>query len=366
MYLDKPLRDHNLLQAIARTNRPLPSMKKRTGVVVDYFGVFTNLEKALNFDESIREESLIDWDALRAAVPGEVARCMEPFEGIPIASTRECLLAALRRLRDPEAAKTFEHTFKSLERLWEAVAPDPCLYPHRHQYNWLCGIYVAHRRRQRGSKDSYSELSAKTRQLIQENTTFLEVAESLPVFEIDRDYMTKLDELPTPADKAAALEAVLMGELSEDDPSFVYRQLGERLQRVKERKDAGDDAAAGRLRELQEIAAGTAATKQEPERLHLTRPGEYGLFTILRAHAPAADEAYIADCARRMVAHLRNNQLLAAGWSNTVGGRMRVEQSLLAESWNRTYTQLGFDREAEDPPFLKPAVSELAKTGGVA
>ena len=41
MYLDKPLRDHNLLQAIARTNRPLPVMKKRTGVVVDYFGVFS-------------------------------------------------------------------------------------------------------------------------------------------------------------------------------------------------------------------------------------------------------------------------------------------------------------------------------------
>jgi type I restriction enzyme R subunit len=366
MYLDKPLRDHNLLQAIARTNRPLPSMKKRTGIVVDYFGVFTNLEKALNFDESVREESLIDWDALRATVPDEVARCMALFDGITIADTRECLLAALRRLREPEAAKTFEHNFKSLERLWEAVAPDPCLYPHRHQYNWLCGIYVAHRRRQRGSKDTYGELSAKTRQLIQENTTFLDIAESLPVFKIDKDYATKLDELPSPADKAAALEALLTGELSEDDPSFIYRQLGERLQRVKERRDAGDEAAARRLRELQEIAAELAATKQEPERLGLTQPGEYGLFTILRAHAPAAGEAYVADCARRMVAHLRSNQLLAPGWSNSIGGRMRVEQSLLAESWNPPYAQLGFDPDAADPPFLKPAVSELAKSDGAA
>jgi len=365
MYLDKPLRDHNLLQAIARTNRPLPSMKKRTGVVVDYFGVFTNLEKALNFDENIREESLIDWDALRATVPGEVARCMELFEGITIADTRECLLAALRRLRDPEAAKNFEHNFRSLERLWEAVAPDPCLYPHRYQYSWLCGIYIAHRRRQRGSKDTYGELSAKTRQLIQENTTFLDMAESLPVFKIDKDYVTKLDELPTPADKAAALEAILTAELSEDDPSFIYRQLGERLRRVKERKDAGDKAAAKRLRELQEIADEAATTKQEPERLNLTQPGEYGLFTILRGHAITKDEAYLADCARRMVAHLRKNQLLSAGWSNSIGSRSRVERSLLAESWNPPYAQLGFDPNAEDPPFLKPAVSELAKSDGV-
>jgi type I restriction enzyme R subunit len=332
---------------------------------VDYFGVFTNMEKALNFDENIREESLIDWDALRATVPGEVTRCMELFVNITIADTRDSLLAALRRLRDPDVAKLFEHNFRSLERLWEAVAPDPCLYPYRHQYNWLCGIYVAHRRRQRGSRDTYGELSAKTRQLIQENTTFIAIAEALPVFKIDKDYVSKLDELPTPADKAAALEAILTSELSEGNPSFIYRQLGERLERVKQRRDAGDEAMAKRLRELEEIAAGVAAPKQEPERLHLTQPGEYGLFTILRAHAPTADEMYAADCARRMVAHLRNNKLLVPGWSNSIGGRMRVEQSLLAESWNPPYAQLGFDPDAEDPPFLKSAVSELATSDGM-
>lgn len=361
MYLDKPLRDHNLLQAIARTNRPLPAMKKRTGLVVDYFGVFTNLEKALNFDENIREESLIDWEALKAIVPVEVERCMELFKDIKIEDTRECLLAALRRLRDPEAAKNFEQNFKSLERLWEAVSPDPCLYPYRYQYNWLCGIYVAYRRRQRGSRETYGELSAKTRQLIQENTTFADLAESLPVFKIDKDYVQALEELPTPADKAAALEAALTAELAEDGPGFTYRQLGERLQRIKERKDASDAAAENRLRAYQDIAREAVQTKEEPERLNLTKPGEYGLFTVLRAYAATQEEAYLADCARRMVAHLQINKLLAPGWSSSKGGRMRVEPSLLAESWNPFYAQLGFDLKSLEPPFLKPAVEELAK-----
>ena len=44
---------------------------------------------------------------------------------------------------------------------------------------------------------------------------------------------------------------------------------------------------------------------------------------------------------------------------------MRVEQSLLAESWNPTYNELGFDRDAENPPFLKPAVIELGKSDGI-
>jgi type I restriction enzyme R subunit len=290
---------------------------------------------------------------------------MELFAGIPIEDKRECLLSALRRLRDPDAAKNFEQNFKSLERLWEAVAPDPCLYPHRFQYNWLCGIYVAHRRRQRGSQATYGELSAKTRELIEENTTFVRLAEELPVFKIDKDYITKIDDLPSPADKAAALEAALTAELAEGDQGFTYRQLGERLQTLRERKEAKDQADEDRLRELAEIADEAVTTKEEPGRLGLTNPGEYGLYTVLRAHSSSDDDVYVADCARAMVAHLVSNHLLSVGWSNSKGGRMRVEQSLLAESWNARYVGLGFDPAEGSPAFLVPAVEELATSDQV-
>lgn len=368
MYLDKPLRDHNLLQAIARTNRPLPALNKRTGVVVDYFGVFSNLAKALNFDENILEESLIDWEKLKATVPGEVARCMESFTGIKIADTRECLLAALLAISDPDAAKIFEHNFKSLERLWEAVSPDPVLYEHRYTYNWLCTVYIAHRRRQRGAskRDTFGELSAKTRELIEQNTAFMSLADLLPVFKIDKDYVTKLEDLPSPADKAAALEAILTAELAEDDGSgLAYRQLGDRLARLKAKKDTADKVAEKRLKELQDIADAKAKADEEPARLNLTQPGEYGLFTVLREYSANPEEDYLAESARRMVGHLRGNQLLLAGWSNSKGGRMRVEQSLLAESWNPHYAALGFDADDANPPFLAPAIDELVNGDGL-
>jgi type I restriction enzyme, R subunit len=86
------------------------------------------------------------------------------------------------------------------------------------------------------------------------------------------------------------------------------------------------------------------------------------LFAILRAHAQTDDENYLAESARRLIAHLRKNQLLTPGWSNSKGGRSRVERSLLAESWNPAYAELGFDRNDFDPPFLAAAVQELAKT----
>jgi type I restriction enzyme R subunit len=45
LYLDKPLQNHTLMQAIARANRVIEG--KKNGLVVDYFGVFRNLKKAL-------------------------------------------------------------------------------------------------------------------------------------------------------------------------------------------------------------------------------------------------------------------------------------------------------------------------------
>jgi len=296
MYLDKPLRDHNLLQAIARTNRPLPTMEKahRRGG-----GLFRRIRQSGQGTQLRREHPRGGADRLgcvKATVPGEVARCMESFKGITIADTRDCLLAALRAIKDPDAAKIFEHNFKSLDGLWEAVSPDACLYEHRYVYNWLCSIYIAYRRRQRGAdkKGTFGELSAKTRELIEQNTTFMDMALALPVFKIDKDYVTKLDELPSAADKAAALEAILTAGTGRDDPSFTYRQLGERLARIKAKKDVADKAAEERLKALQEIADDKAKSDEEPDRLGLTQPGEYELFTVLREFATNKDETYLA------------------------------------------------------------------------
>lgn len=77
--------------------------------------------------------------------------------------------------------------------------------------------------------------------------------------------------------------------------------------------------------------------------------------------AATQDERFLADCARNTIAHLHEHQLLLPGWSASRGRRMRVEQSRLAESWNPADAGLGFAPDTADPPFLKPAVEQLAK-----
>jgi type I restriction enzyme, R subunit len=364
MYLDKPLRDHNLLQAMARTNRPFPEMGKKCGLIIDYFGVFNDLEKALNFDEKVREEALIDWQKLKEQVPIEVAKCMAFFHGIKIEDTRDCLLACLRRLADPKNTTEFEAQFKRTETLWEAISPDECLYPMRYQYAWLCGMYVAHRRRNRRVLASHEELAAKTRELIQQNTSFMDMAEDVPVYRIDDKYLTRVQELPTAADRAAELESALNRELIEGGgKGFLYRSLGERLLRVVQQKETTDDAALKRIREYEAIVQELNKAKSEPGRLGLTEPGEFDLFTVVQDFAKVKDEALCVKATKAMMAQLKQSKLLPAGWAESAGGRKKVSLSLQVISLGDEFLPLGLCSEDDaDPVFVRMAVDELART----
>jgi type I restriction enzyme R subunit len=362
MYLDKPLRDHNLLQAIARTNRPLPEMDKRNGLVVDYFGVFDDLQRALNFDEAVREEALIEWDQLRGQLPGVLGVALAFFEGIPFEDTRDALLSCLRRLVDDKVGVKFTAAFRRLQTLWEALAPDEVLYPHRKEYAWLCGVYVAYRRRVNRRPTTHGELAAKTKELIEEHTEFMDVAEDLPVYKIDENYLTKVGELPNAADRAAELQAALARELSEDNAGFVYKKLGERLKKVVERKQSEDAHTQATLEELEAIVEGLNKAKSEPERLELTGHGEYGLYRIIREYGAIDDEVLASRAARHFVSYLRDHAYMPPGWGATVGGRQRVALALHVLAWEDDFAPLQLvpeDPNAEQP-FIDAAVEELA------
>src|SRR5687768_16342797 len=71
MYLDKPLRDHTLLQAICRTNRPYGE-EKTHGLIVDYLGIFDDVALALQFDDSTVRKAVSNIAQLIALLPGAI------------------------------------------------------------------------------------------------------------------------------------------------------------------------------------------------------------------------------------------------------------------------------------------------------
>ena len=93
MYLDKPLKDHTLLQAIARVNRPYPH--KESGLIVDYIGVFKDLQRALNFDPSTFSRGLVDLEQLKlrfVALLAQAQAAVAPIEPQRVAGRTDRIL----------------------------------------------------------------------------------------------------------------------------------------------------------------------------------------------------------------------------------------------------------------------------------
>jgi type I restriction enzyme R subunit len=80
MYLDKPMRDHNLLQALCRTNRVYSG--KTHGLIVDYLGLFDDVAAALDFDEKAVQRVITKLDELKQELPGRVAKCLAFFPNV--------------------------------------------------------------------------------------------------------------------------------------------------------------------------------------------------------------------------------------------------------------------------------------------
>jgi type I restriction enzyme R subunit len=134
MYLDKPMKDHNLLQAICRTNRTF-GQKKTHGLIVDYIGIFDDVAHALDFDEKTVQQVITNIDDLRRELPIRVQKCLTFFPGVD--RTRggyEGLMEAQQCLPDNEARDGFAAEYSVLGTIWEALSPDPVLGPYENDF----------------------------------------------------------------------------------------------------------------------------------------------------------------------------------------------------------------------------------------
>ncbi|MBF4237595.1 UvrB domain 3-containing protein, partial [Vibrio anguillarum] len=78
MYLDKPLRDHTLLQAMCRTNRlyETDNVSKQMGLIIDYLGVFENLRTALAYDPEEIDGVVEGIEAFKELLPAQLDKCL--------------------------------------------------------------------------------------------------------------------------------------------------------------------------------------------------------------------------------------------------------------------------------------------------
>ncbi|KZE29593.1 type I restriction endonuclease subunit R [Crenobacter luteus] len=174
LYLDKPMRDHVLLQSIARVNRPYVDAKgvqKRVGLVVDFVGVLRELKKALQFDSSDVRGVIEDLDVLLQDFLQRIDQAKKDYLEADAGGSPDERLERLvfGRFLTPEARKTFFESYKEVEALWEILSPDPALRDHIATYKQLSQLYAAVRSAYAEKVGFVADLAYKTRRLIEES-----------------------------------------------------------------------------------------------------------------------------------------------------------------------------------------------------
>ena len=173
MYLDKPMRDHVLLQAIARVNRPYiapDGNRKRVGLVVDFVGVLRELRKALQFDSSDVSGAIEGLDELLADFRERLADARTHYLEEPgsVASDERLEQIVYGRFLDPENRKTFFDSYKDIEALWEILSPSAELRDYIETYRQLAGLYAAVRNAYAEKVTYVADLASKTSRMVQE------------------------------------------------------------------------------------------------------------------------------------------------------------------------------------------------------
>lgn len=176
LYLDKPMRDHVLLQAIARVNRPYvdkEGVQKRVGLVVDFVGVLRELKKALQFDSSdvdgvIEDLDLLMQDFLKKIADAK-ANYLDAGEGGDADERLERLVYG--RFLELEPRKAFFEAYKEIEALWEILSPSSELVDHITTFKRLAQLYAAVRNAYAEKVGFVADLAYKTRQLVQQSAS---------------------------------------------------------------------------------------------------------------------------------------------------------------------------------------------------
>ena len=325
MYLDKPLRDHTLLQAICRVNRTY-SEQKTHGLIVDYLGIFDDVAAALEFDDQSVKQVVSNIQELKDKLPEAMQKCLAFFAGCDRSlQGYEGLSAAQQCLPNNEVRDNFAAEYSVLAKIWEALSPDTVLGPFEKDYKWLSQVYQSVQPSSGHGKLIWHSLGAKTIELIHQNVHVDAVRDDLDTLVLDADLLEAVLSNPDPK-RAKEIEIKLNRRLRKHAGNPKFKQLSERLDALKDRFESGQINSVAFLKELLQIARETLQAEKEtpPEededrgRAALTE-----LFNEVRtAETPIMVERVVADI-DEIVRLVR-----FPGWQGTQAGEREVKKAL--------------------------------------
>ena len=249
LYLDRSLRDHGLLQAIARVNRRFSHRRngveteKTYGLVVDYHGVSRNLEEALSdFDWPDVQDSMRELEEDPGPLMESAAVQAEShFKDRNLNDTWACVAvfapdATTEGNYKADLFERFNADYRWFSRLMDRFLPDPRALAYRDRLARLTEIR-AYTRAQFLREDAgvdWTDIGAKVKKLVDERISARVREMMRPLSILDQDFDQKIAALPHDEARASVMEHAIRAQIHErlaENPVF-YERLSERLARI--------------------------------------------------------------------------------------------------------------------------------------
>ena len=270
LYLDRPLREHGLLQAIARVNRRFSHQKngadteKTHGLVVDYCGISQDLEQALSsFDwPDVLDTMQVMEEDPAIVIEAAAVRAESHFKGQDMNDTWACVLnfapdANTEGNYKADMFERFNADYRQFSRLMDRLLPDPKALPYVDRLARLTLIrsYVRAHFLRENADVNWTDIGAKVKQLIDQRIS-AEVRQMMqPVSILDQDFEQKIAHLPHAEARASVMEHAIRAQIHErleQSPVF-YERLSQRLARIIEQMRSQLIDAAEAYRQMADL-----------------------------------------------------------------------------------------------------------------
>jgi len=240
MYLDKPLKEHRLLQAIARTNRPYKDLKE-AGLIIDYIGILKEFTRAFeNYTKEDIKGVLIPTDDLAKDFSQLIKKTIALFADVPKDKyDRQTMLKAFETITTNEQdTKKFQKNYRNLRRLFELLGPNAVKLQKLKDYTWLTQVYNYYLRQTRQDYSTEARYAhkyfQKTLKYIYKTTELSEIEKQYPTIQFDAEYLKNLQEkVKTKEEKAANILFTLNRFIIIDKKrSPIYETLAEKVEHI--------------------------------------------------------------------------------------------------------------------------------------
>ena len=268
MYMDKPMRDHVLLQAIARVNRPYerdPQTQKPCGLVVDFVGIFEKLEKALAFDSDAVSGVIEDLDLLlekfKELMTGPAQEYTDLCRG---AVDDKAVEKAIEAFSEREKREAFYAFYKQLETLYEILSPSPELRDFIDDFGCLSLLYQIVRNAFRKKTILYGDVARKTESLVREQTESYGLKSTLAAVEINENTLDTIKE-SSASDNTRIINLVnsIRKTVLEDADSNPYlKPIGDRAEAIMEAYDSRQETTEEALKKIERLTQEVVEARQ--------------------------------------------------------------------------------------------------------